>query len=303
MHARFYNEAIFSLRLRPQSPLLIKAGKSGEEALDPTLPDMSFVRTVRSNGAEAEIYIPGSSLRGVLRGHAEKLLRSVSEPAACDPTQTGRGGRLGQACFAGMPNTEKISGSEAYNGSCYACKPFGNTAIASRVRIGDMYLTAESVPLLEQRYGVAIDRVTWAVAQGPFEIEILTDATFEGRITIRNFTLGQLGLLAGSLLDLSEGLVPMGYGKSRGLGRVGLTFEKLLIRTLHKADGELIGVGALATSREQADYRLPNREDERLPVEIGTTRQRYFYTLESSDKQAEALLDQVSSLWVKEVSP
>lgn len=301
MHARFYNEAIFSLQLRPQSPLLIKAGKSGEEALDPTLPDMSFVRTLRSNQSEPEIYIPGSSLRGVLRGHAEKLLRSVSESAACDPTQTSRRGRLGQACFAGTPNTEKISGSDAYNGSCYACKLFGNTAMASRVRIGDMYLTAESKPLLEQRYGVAIDRVTGAVAQGPFEIEILTDATFEGRITIRNFTLGQLGLLAGSLLDLSEGLVPMGYGKSRGLGRVELSFEKLLIRTLHKTEGELVGVGALAIAEKEADYQLPNAQNERLPVNIETTRQRYFYTLESSDKQAEALLDKVSSLWLKEV--
>jgi hypothetical protein len=63
----------------------------------------------------------------------------------------------------------------------------------------------------------------------------------------------------------------------------------------------LRGVGALATSREHTDYQLPDAQDERLPVEIETTRQRYFYTLESSHEQTEALLEQVSSLWLKEV--
>lgn len=311
MHARLYNEAIFSLRLRPDSPLLIKAGSSGEEALDPTLPEMSFVRTMRPGETEEEVYIPGSSLRGVLRSHAEKLLRSVDvemrsgsvhKRLACDPTQTSKGGRLGKACFAGESNTEKISGPDAYNGSCYACKVFGNTTMASRVRVGDLYLNSkEGQPLLERRYGVAIDRVTGGVAQGPFEIEILTDAIFEGQLTVRNFTLGQFALLAGTLLDLSEGLVPMGYGKSRGLGRVNMTFEKVMIRTLRNPNGAIVGVGAVAGRQDHKAYQLPEANTERLPVEMSTTRQRGFYTLQSSGEEARRLLNQISSHWVEEV--
>lgn len=305
MHARLYNEAVFALRLQPRTPLLIKAGRSGEEALDPALPDMSFVRTNRPDRSEPEVYIPGASLRGVVRSHAEKLLRSVSsrERLACDPTQTGgEGGRLGRACYGGQAGTDD-DGPDAYRKSCYACRLFGNTALASRVRVGDLYLDPTHAPLLERRYGVAIDRVTGAVAQGPFELEILTDAVFRGQLTVRNFTLGQLGLLAAALLDLSEGLVPMGYGKSRGLGRVSVTFERLSLRTLRDPQGALLGVGALATEDDALAYRLPARERERVAVDAPPpSRKRGFYVLNADDTTARRWLEAVAGLWVEEVS-
>jgi len=311
MHAALYNEAIFELALRPRTPLLIKAGRSGEEALDPTLPEMSFVRMQRPGQQEEEVYLPGSSLRGVLRSHAEKLLRSVKEGAACDPTRMGGGKEDGtqddrKACFAGRSNTEAIDGPTAYLKSCYACKLFGNTALAGRVRVGDLYLSDAITPVLARRYGVAIDRVTGAVAQGPFEIEILTEARFVGRLTIRNFTLGQLGLLAAALLDMGDGYAPLGYGKSRGLGRVQLTYPKVTIRTLQPTGGALVGVGALATAREQANYKLPVPENERLNADAldGTLqegRQRGFYTLQSSGAATVKWLEAVVERWPKEV--
>lgn len=305
MHARLYNEAVFILCLQPRTPLLIKAGRSGEEALDPTLPNMSFVRTNRPDHNELEVYIPGASLRGVLRSHAEKLLRSVSSSVrlACDPTQTGgEGGRLGKVCFAGQSNTEKIDGPEAYGKSCYACRLFGNTALASRVRVGDLYVDSSRAPLLERRYGVAIDRVTGAVAQAPFELEILTDAIFRGQLTVRNFTLGQLGLLAAALLDLGDGLVPMGYGKSRGLGRVSVTFERLSLRTLRDPQGALLGVGYLANDEDAKAFRLPSRDRERVAVDAAqVSRERGFYVLSANDATARRWLDAVAGLWVEEV--
>lgn len=305
MHAYFYNEAIFDLHLRPRTPLLIKAGRSGEEAIDPTLPDMAFVRMMRPGQSEEEIYIPGSSLRGVVRGHAEKLLRSVAtenKVLACDPTQTGSGGRIGKACFAGESNTAaQLPGDKAYLRSCYACKLFGNTALAGRVRVNDLYLTPELAPLLTRRYGVAIDRVTGAVAQGPFEIEILTDAQFAGRLTIRNFTLGQLGLMAATLLDLGDGLVSMGYGKSRGLGRVEINFHEVQIRTLQKPNGQILGIGALARPDEQKQFGLPNAENEQLTVNLEAQRVRGFYTMGSSGNDATRWLEKAAGLWVKEV--
>jgi len=303
MHAYFYNEAIFDLHLRPRTPLLIKAGRSGEEAIDPTLPDMAFVRTMRPGQSEEEVYIPGSSLRGVIRGHAEKLLRSVAtenKVLACDPTQTGNGGRIGKTCFAGESNTDQLPGDKAYRRSCYACKLFGNTALAGRVQVNDLYLAPESVPLLTRRYGVAIDRVTGAVAQGPFEIEILTDAQFAGRLTIRNFTLGQLGLMAATLLDLGDGLVSMGYGKSRGLGRMEVSFQEVQIRTLQKPNGQILGIGALARSAEKEQFGLPNIENERLTVNLEAQQVRGFYTMRSSGNDATRWLEEAAGLWVKE---
>lgn len=302
MHAYLYNEAIFDLTIRPRSPLLIKSGRSGEEALDPTLPDMSFVRMRRPGQSEEEVYIPGSSLRGVVRSHAEKLLRSIAIDNACDPTQTS-GGNGRKACFANKSNTAEISGLRAYLDSCYACRLFGNTALAGRTRVGDLYLTPEQAPLLSRRYGVAIDRVTGAVAQGPFEIEILTDARFTGRLTLRNFTLGQLGLLGAALLDLGDGLVPMGYGKSRGLGRVTVDFQAVQIRTLRQPDGAIWGIGALAREADRQAYQLPSTDKERLPVALPVGRERGFYTLRSAGDATTAWLEAAAALWVEEVAP
>jgi len=113
MHGTFYNEAFLEMSLEPVTPLLIKAGGEGWAALDPTIPEMNFVRTRRADG-ELQVYIPGSSLRGVVRGYAERLLRSVRMDLACDPTRTrGGGGEIPAACFAGQ-DTTRWDGPTAY---------------------------------------------------------------------------------------------------------------------------------------------------------------------------------------------
>lgn len=301
MHARLYNEAIFSLRLRPRTPLLIKAGRDGDDALDPTLPAMSFIRTSRPDVADPEVFIPGASLRGVLRSHSERLVRSIGVKA-CDPTRTRGGGEatLPQGCFTSVSGTD-VSGPRAYRDSCAVCRMFGNTVLAARLRIGDMHIIRPA--LLDRRYGVAIDRVTGAASGGKlFDIEIMTDGEFEGRLTLRNFTLGQFGLLAGALLDMNDGLVPMGYGKSRGLGRVELRFAELRIRSLRDPAGALCGVGSLAGESDSDAYKLPDASTDRLDLGAASTRERGYYVLQASDdEQARGWLEQSANHWVEEM--
>lgn len=305
MHATLYNEALFEVELRPKTPLLIKEGGSGEEALDPTLPNMSFVRLQRAKEADPEVFIPGSSLRGVVRSHAEKLIRSLNMLEACDPTQN-RGGNnqssLASACFTDGTDPTKLSGVKAYNDSCFACKIFGNTALAGRVRISDLYIESGQEALLSRRYGVAIDRVTGAVAQGPFEIEVLTDARFSGRIVVRNFTLGQLALLGATLLDMGDGLVPMGYGKSRGLGRVQIKFTQTMIRFPRDPEGAVRGIGALAglNGPHQYDLPIPEKEVYEMPTLLAT-RQRGFYLFAMNHEQTATWLNDIANHWVGEV--
>lgn len=303
-HAIFYNQATFELTLRPRSPLLIKAGGEGMAALDPTLPDMNFVRTRRADGPP-EVYLPGSSLRGVVRSYAERLLRSVNLAWACNPVQTGGGGNgaLIQACGAnpqklkektGTDRPTDVSGPDAYyKVSCPACRIFGNTLIAGRVRFGDLYLPEGSPqPNLETRYGVAIDRVTGAVAQGPFEFEILTNGRFGGSLTLRNFTVGQLGLLAAALLDMGDGLVPLGFGKSKGLGRVEVTFNRLAVRTLKDPNGYLWGMEAL---------REVNTND-KLAWDKTAEDVRGFFEVTLADNAAiRNLLEETARRWTKEI--
>ncbi|ACX52120.1 protein of unknown function DUF324 [Ammonifex degensii KC4] len=298
MHSRFFNEAVFELLLYPDTPLLVKAGGEGVEALDPTLPDMSFVR-LRQVGGEEVPFIPGSSFRGVLRSHAERLVRSVKKEEACDPLnhKERESWNLKTACLV----KDKDKGPEAYRKVCYICRLFGTTGLASRVRVGDFY--PEKEPVCSTRYGVAIDRVTGAVAKGPFEMEVVTDGSFRGTITLRNFTLGQFGLLSAALLDIGEGLVPIGFGKSRGLGRVRLEVKRLAIYTLRSPEGALWGVGALCEEEVRKEFRLPPAERERLDLGAkDAAKKGIYHVLSAAGEEAVRWMEKAVPRWLEEIA-
>lgn len=222
MLKQLFNEAVIGLRIEPDGPILIKAGETGA---DPTRPDMEFVRTW--HGSERVVYLPGSSLKGVLRAHCERIVRTVDggngrgSKGACDPLDESH------SCSKRL-HTEKATGARAYRDSCFICQLFGNQSLAGRLRTSDAYPVG---PVrTEQRDGVAIDRVFGAVAFGPFQFETVSNGVFRTTLTLRNFTVAQLGLLGLALRDLQRGQVGVGFGKSRGLGRVTATFEQLVIR-------------------------------------------------------------------------
>lgn len=297
MHGQLYNEVTLELLLRPQTPLLIKSGRA--TGIDPTLPDMQFVRTHRptENGeTEDLIYIPGSSLRGVLRSHAERLVRSINEDEACHV--------ITKSCLP-KQNLEgaKLSGEDAYKKSCFTCRLFGNTGIASRAKVGDFYPTGRL--LTEVRPGVAIDRVTSAVAQGPFQMEMVTDGEFLGVITLRNFTLGQIGLLAAGLLDIADGLVPLGHAKSRGLGRMALTVKQAIFRfprLFGNPEGKVKGIGALVDDGMRDKYFLPSANEDLLVINTQTSKEeRGFFVLTMQGEAAKDWLEEVVPYWPREL--
>jgi CRISPR-associated RAMP protein (TIGR02581 family) len=262
------NEAILDLAIRPVGPILIKAGETG--GLDPTHPDMEFVRTI------GQVFIPGSSLKGVVRAHAERIVRSLQPGAAardgrgaCDPLKRGEscGDRL---------ERQRLESHAKYAQSCAVCRLFGSTVVAGRVRFADALPTTEVLPedrlTIEERNGVAIDRVYGSVAVGPFNYEVVTRGVFTTRIIFRNITLPQLALVGLALRDLGEGRVGLGFGKSRGLGRVALKWGRLELRyplaTLKARatpQDELLGVGELFQPEPGADYGFPPGDRAALP--------------------------------------
>jgi len=72
MHKRLVNQCRIHLTLIPCGLILIKSGKEGA---DPTKPDMECVETYHAGGRS--IYLPGSSLKGAIRAHAERIVRTV----------------------------------------------------------------------------------------------------------------------------------------------------------------------------------------------------------------------------------
>ncbi|RLD96255.1 MAG: CRISPR-associated protein [Aquificota bacterium] len=240
MFKAMYNQAKLSFTVEPVTPLLIR---SGREAFDPTRPDLEFIRIGSPYGQV--VYIPGSSIKGVMRSYAEKILRTLGL-WTCDISET-------KGSCAEKKQTE---GKFPYEKHCYACRTFGSTELASRLRIVDAYpwrwdmtegQRRESLARIKTdlRPGVAIDRKKGTVKAGPFELEVVSTGTFYGDILLRNFQLWQLALVALVVRDIDEGYQQLGLAKSRGLGRVRFKVDSLELMQLGPLfqREEICGVG------------------------------------------------------------
>jgi len=247
MHKWLWNALRLEFSLTPRGPLLIKAGMTSP---DPSLPDMQFVRTMTRQGHT--IFVPGSSLKGVFRSFTEKVLRTHDR--ACDPFDRER------AC--GKKLQEEEDTATLYRESCRACKIYGNTRLRGRMAFADLF--PEGQLKTETRFGVAISRLTNAVAHGPFDMEIVVEGSFRGSLRLGNFEVWQLGLLAVTLQAVNDGLVRVGFGKNRGFGEVKIAPTAVTIdccRPDVPAD-ELWGTGRLVPERERRRYGL--QEDDSL---------------------------------------
>jgi CRISPR/Cas system CSM-associated protein Csm3 (group 7 of RAMP superfamily) len=330
MHKATFLEGTLRFTIAPDGPILVKAGESS--GVDPTLPDMRFVRS------QGQIYIPGPSLKGVVRAQAERICRSLDSgdrqqqklaarqeldqrdwaaivqrekeqalaakraepseeelarkriapdqrvPLADNPLGSGtKYSNLDDMDYSSGRAIEAMqlpSGPErtaiVYRRSSFVSQIFGHTSLAGRVRFADAYSDDMRLEYLEERNGVAIDRIYGSVAVGPFNYEVVVGGTFASRIDFKNLTLAQLALLGLSLRDLAEGRVGIGFGKSRGLGRVRVTFDQMHISyptcglhggVLMPLNGAapiakdcLAGLGALCTDAAYAAYALPESD-------------------------------------------
>jgi CRISPR-associated RAMP protein (TIGR02581 family) len=224
MLKQLVNHCRIGVRINTRDPLLIKAGVSNTRDVD-----MACVRTVR-DGRE-EIYIPGSTLKGALRGQCERIARTLNEASACDPF--ARSGSL-RACSdifderehprAGGPHPGgggPLNSATIYREACPICRLFGSSHQSGRIAVSDAYLVDGCEPALSIRGGTAIDRFTGgAASRGKYESEVAADSAFTFDVVMRNFELAQLGLVGYALRDLLDGELRLGSGKSRGLGRV-----------------------------------------------------------------------------------
>jgi CRISPR-associated RAMP protein (TIGR02581 family) len=268
MLKQLLNECIINLHISPDGPVLIKSGL-------PTIsgPDMAFVTTWR-NGVQ-EVYLPGSSLKGVLRSHAERIARTLKPNATCNPFVDVRNPDVfcGHVFEARKKAKEDLQNPRVYSDSCPICRLFGSTWYAGRLATEDAYAVGPA-PKPQQRDGVGIDRFTGGAARGvKFDLEVITDGTFATRLHLRNFELWQLGLLGFVLADLADGLIRIGAAKSRGLGRVRGAVQQVRIDYLGsnapRPSGDdlmLKGVGEMAASDMATAYGLACPDSVKLPA-------------------------------------
>lgn len=277
MHKKLYNTLTLDLALTPKSPLLIK---SGGISADPSLPDMQFVRTFMVGKGET-IYIPGSSMKGVVRSYVEKILKTLKgDPpeGSCNPVQKE------ESCSNKIENMEKelrdrkqsLKTYEIYKKSCRACKIFGNTDIKSRVYFSDAY--PEGEVKTETRYGVSISRLTHAVAAGPFELEVLISGVFKSRMQLVNFEIWQLGLLALAFKGINSGLVRVGFGKNRGFGEANLNVKRIEFSFARSPPSdEIWGIGELASEEEKRNYNFSKNDKIKVNIKPSKDYEELFY--------------------------
>ncbi len=301
MHKCRWNAIKLHLIIQPRAPLLIKSGMASP---NPSLPDMQFVRTVTSEGET--VYIPGSSLKGTFRSFTEKVLRTISGNLACEPFPNNENycGKKPVKDDKGNSISEDDDGypSAVYAQSCYACKIYGNTRLKGRLSFTDAFPIGEVKT--ETRYGVAISRLSNAVAAGPFDMEVLVQGIFRTSLVLENFEIWQLGLLALTIQAINEGLLKIGFGKNRGFGEVSVTVEQAIVEMVKKPDiskNTIYGIGALVSENELRAYKLLGndlleglREAEETDVAIFVRR---TYDPEGWKSITEKAIDHLKLMW------
>jgi CRISPR-associated RAMP protein (TIGR02581 family) len=300
------NECLIDFSISTETPILIKSGM--ERVRDP---DMFPVKTFRNGKPEA--FIPGSSLKGIIRSHAERITRTLrqgKEPACCNPFEDKNNKNEPDfACssyfeeYKPQKGIKKLNGMEAYRQSCLICRLFGSTESASRLIVKDAYLKDDCNVKFETRTGVGIDRFTGGASKGAlFSLEVATNAKFGTQLYIRNFELWQLGLLAYVFKDFEDGIIPIGYGKSRGLGKVTAVVDKVELRYLGKnkpSAPNIRGIRKMVEKNEYGFYEEENKDfkveglQDFIPDEFGF---RQSYVLKS-ESEIQSLWKTAAPLW------
>jgi CRISPR-associated RAMP protein (TIGR02581 family) len=254
-------QADIKIIIEPVDPVLIK---SGYATMDGT--DMVPVSTFKDG--KSVYYFPGTSLKGVLRSHLERIARTLHPGSVCIPYYDDPKKRDiipvvaeqdSHGCgFRSRGGKGRDTSSDAYADSCAICRLFGSLKFGGRFSIGDAYPLPNHAAKLESRNGVGIDRFTGGTVPGVlFDLQVLVGGKFEANLRLINFEIWQLAALNLLLLDMADEMITIGSGRSRGLGRVRVLVDSYCL-TYVTGVNHLTGLYQLTTPQEQQDYCLHN---------------------------------------------
>jgi CRISPR-associated protein Csm3 len=241
---RFENRTVMQARLEMETALSV----GGRLSLEPTGTDLPVVKT-----PDGKPFIPGSSIKGVVRFQAERILRSLNRqpdlwacnpfesqfkghdelnqrcvPASCSQWRRNHNGARCEQCWECLTETSRKNQGEVelsrrvFEKSCTACRLFGSPWFASRLSFKDAILINwdELLIATQIRDGVAIDRDLGAArsrAKYDFEV-VVPGACFEVEILAENLEDWEIGFLLAVLRLWQEGNLAIGGKTTRGPG-------------------------------------------------------------------------------------
>jgi len=173
--------------------------------------------------------LPGASLRGALRSHAERIARSIvtrkaaerdtflEQCPACDPTQDDAEKPLAK-CDTLLRSVVASNKPVSDAHLCLACRLFGSSRRGSRLRVMDAPIVDD--PQWKVLDFLAIDRFTGGALEGAkFDAAALWRPVFDVRLFLEEPEDWEIGWLALVLRDLAEGRITIGFGAAKGFGQ------------------------------------------------------------------------------------
>lgn len=223
----FKNRLELTGNLTTVTALRISAGRSSE----PIGSDLPVIKDALGNPL-----IPGSSFKGAMRSRLESFLRGivgdnrklVANPAIEEEWSltSEEMKKLKDKFSDDLILTEKII-EQTDLVSCL----FGSPWIASKFQVRDLTVNPEYwFGQYQERDGVSIDRDTETAADGKlYDFQVVPAGTlFEFKAIVENAEEWELGLLMIGLHQFETEQIPLGGGRSRGLGVVKLDIKEML---------------------------------------------------------------------------
>lgn len=194
-------------------------------------------------------FIPGSSLKGVLRSTIEMFVASLPAELGLHSCGLPTEDNVNELCPTAHqkqiakkrrdspdPDKAEVIMREARENLCHTCQLFGSPFAAGRIVVNDLYLiNNEWTGTTQIRDGVAIDRDRETARHGAkYDFEVVPPTTiFAMRLFVENATAEDLRLISIGLSEFVNGFGRIGGLRSRGLGAC--TLKDLEIRYMELA--------------------------------------------------------------------
>jgi CRISPR-associated RAMP protein (TIGR02581 family) len=175
--------------------------------------------------------IPGASLKGAMRSRLESFLRGIDLQLAVDPSEL-----TGSSWMTWVKDQKKkfekddAALTEALlKETDLASLVFGSPWAAGKFQVRDLTVLPDAwFGQYQERDGVSIDRDTETAAEGRlYDFQVVPAGTpFEFKAVVENAEDWELGLLMIGLHQFETEQIPLGGGRSRGLGVVKLDISE-----------------------------------------------------------------------------
>jgi CRISPR-associated RAMP protein (TIGR02581 family) len=223
MFDTFQNRLEITGTLTTITALRISQGRSTE----PIGTDLPVVKD-----ALGKPLIPGSSFKGALRSRLESFLRGIDSSLAEDPadfTNATRNNYVKELKEQFKDNDLELT-KNLLKMTDLISHLFGSPWIASKFQVRDLTVLPDTwFGQYQERDGVSIDRDTETAANSKlYDFQVVPAGTkFEFRAVVENAKDWELGLLMIGLHQFETEQIPLGGGRSRGLGVVKLEIDKM----------------------------------------------------------------------------